>query len=122
MSIHKVLIVDDEILTCKLISTMLKLQGYDSVSLTDPALIWDTIASENPTLVIMDYHLGTTDGLDVLIDMKSRAAIQDIPVVITSGMDCHKEATDAGAAGFLIKPFNWQELTAVVEKIVTSNG
>jgi YesN/AraC family two-component response regulator len=37
---------------------------------------------------------------------------------MTSGMDYEKEAVNAGAAGFIVKPFDWQELSRIVEQIL----
>jgi DNA-binding response OmpR family regulator len=114
----KILIVDDDALTCKLISTMLKLQGYVSTSVTDPGTIWRAIEAESPSLILMDYHLGASHGLEVLHNLKANDRTRSIPVVMTSGMDYEKEAVNAGAAGFIVKPFDWQELSRIVEQIL----
>lgn len=116
MDTPKILIVDDEALTCKLIATMLKLQGYVSISLTDPKLIWDVIETEMPSLILMDYHLGVSHGLEVLQALKANAKLQAIPVIMTSGIDYKKEAVDAGAEDFLVKPFDWQELVRIINR------
>jgi len=118
MSTSKILIVDDEALTCKLIATMLKLQGYVSASLTDPDKIWDVITQEEPALIIMDYHLGPSHGLEVLQALKSDHRTEMLPVIITSGMDYRKESLQAGADEFLVKPFDWQELAKVIDQIL----
>jgi DNA-binding response OmpR family regulator len=118
MSATKILIVDDEALTCKLIATMLKLQGYVSTSLTDPTKIWDIIADEEPSLIIMDYHLGPSHGLEILQLLKSDQRTKTLPVIMTSGMDYRKESLQAGADEFLVKPFDWQELAKVIDQVV----
>ena len=118
MDTPNILIVDDEALTCKLISTMLKLQGYASTSLTDPDRIWQVISAESPSLILMDYHLGASHGLELLQALKANQATQIIPVVMTSGMDYKKEALSVGADDFLVKPFDWQELVSVIKRVL----
>lgn len=118
MNIPKVLIIDDEPLTCKLIATMLKLYGYPSTSLTDPKRALDVIKAEQPTLILMDYHLGRSHGLDILQQLKSSDIARDIPVIMTSGMDYRKDVIEAGAQDFLIKPFDWVELTKVIDQVL----
>lgn len=117
MSSFKILIVDDDPLTCQLIATMLKLHGYQSAVLTDPDRILGVIAAENPQLVLMDYHLGTSHGLDVLQRVRDNAASETIPIIMTSGMDYSAEALEAGAEGFLVKPFDWHQLAALIVEI-----
>lgn len=118
MDTLKILIVDDDPLTCKLITTMLKLQGYASVSLTDPTLLLDVVKTETPSLILMDYHLGASHGLEMLQILKADQEAQSIPVIMTSGMDYRKEALNAGAIDFLVKPFDWQELKRVIDRVL----
>lgn len=118
MTKGKILIVDDEPLTCQLISKVLKLHGYDSAILTDSREIVDRATAEKPDLILLDYHLGVAFGLDVLKTLKDTPAISEIPVVITSGIDHRKKVTAAGARGFLQKPFDWTELVSILETLL----
>ena len=118
MNTPKILIIDDESLTCRLISTILKLQGYASTSLTDPKQVMNVVESEQPGLILMDYHLGSSHVLEILQKLKSTESSRGIPVVMTSGMDYQKEAMAAGAQGFLVKPFDWAKLTRVINQLL----
>lgn len=118
MNRPKVLIIDDEPLTCKLIATMLKLHGYPSTSLTDPKHALAVIEAEHPSLILLDYHLGLSHGLDILQQLTSSDISRGIPVVMTSGMDYRKDAIEAGARDFLVKPFDWAELTKVIDQVL----
>ncbi len=118
----KILIVDDEPLTCQLISKVLKLNGYTSDVLTDSRQIADRAMAVHPDLILLDYHLGVEFGLDVLNALKQNSAISNIPVVITSGIDHRSKVMAAGAAGFLQKPFDWTELVSVLEKLLPNGA
>lgn len=111
----KVLIVDDEVLTCQLVAKILKLQGFASAILTDPTAIFEVIRQEAPALILMDYHLGASHGLDVLKKLKNAPDTDTLPVIMTSGMDYADEALAAGADGFLQKPFDWKALVALIK-------
>jgi len=65
----------------------------------------------------MDYHMGTSHGLDVLQRVRDNAASEMIPIVMTSGMDYSTEAIEAGAQGFLVKPFDWKQLAALIDEL-----
>ena len=62
----KLLIIDDDPITCQLLALQLEMEGYASTTLSDPEQVLDVIAEESPNLLLVDYHLGTHNGLDVL--------------------------------------------------------
>ncbi len=110
----KILVVDDEPLTCQLIAKVLTLNGYEAAVLSDAQRIFDVVETVAPDLILLDYHLGVRHGLEILHQLKESPQFRDIPVVMTSGLDRRKEILEAGAADFLLKPFDWNELTVVV--------
>jgi len=110
----KIMIVDDEPLTCQLIAKVLKLSGYETAVLSDVQQLFDVLDSIEPDLILLDYHLGVRHGLEVLHQLKETPQFKTIPVVMTSGLDRRKEILEAGAHAFLLKPFDWNELAATV--------
>lgn len=123
MEVNKVLIVDDESLTCQLIAKVLNLQGYPTTVLTNPKNILDIIQTEKPAIILMDYHLGDAHGLEVLQTIQTVDDIAyKIPVIMTSGMNYDKESLDAGASAFLLKPFDWKELMEIIQTILNQES
>ena len=61
----KLLIVDDDPITCELLAFQLEMQDYSCTTLSDPDQVLDVIAEESPMLILADYHLGSRDGLDL---------------------------------------------------------
>jgi len=70
-----------------------------------------------PALILLDNRLPDTNGEQVLLQLSTAPATAAIPVVILSG-DSNpvtvKELLAAGAADFLVKPFDIQELLAII--------
>lgn len=66
-----------------------------------------------PDLVFMDWHMPNQTGIQALREMKASPSLRHIPVIMVS-TDAAKakilEAREAGAAAFVIKPFNMDVL------------
>lgn len=120
MEAKKVLIIDDDPLTCKLIAKVIKLQKYSPITVTNHLEVLDVTKSEKPSLILMDYHLGPGDGLEILQSLKANDFLKTIPVIITSGMNYRKESLEAGAHAFLLKPFDWKELMTIIKKLLNN--
>ncbi len=76
----------------------------------------DRKPEDRPQLVLLDLKLPRVDGMEVLRRLKSEARTRPIPVIVlTSSTDSKDiaEATLLGAAGFMVKPVNFQRLSEV---------
>ena len=72
---------------------------------------------DQPTLILLDNRLPDTNGEQVLLQLATAPATAAIPVVILSGDSdpaTVNELLAAGAADFLVKPFDIQELLAII--------
>jgi DNA-binding response OmpR family regulator len=73
-----------------------------------------------PALVLLDLRLPQSSGLDVLRWVRRQPNLQNLPVVILTGTEIESEvqlARSLGANGFLLKPFQFHELVALVENL-----
>ncbi len=118
----KVLVVDDDPMTCDLIAKILTLNGYLPAILTDSTLIIDVIQSQKPAVILLDYYLGSVDGLDVLKVIKAHQETMDVPVIVTSGIDQRAQSLEAGAQEFLLKPFDWDELISIINMLTAQSA
>jgi CheY-like chemotaxis protein len=76
---------------------------------------------ERPDLVIMDFHLPSGSGVDVLNFMRSKAALKDVPVLGVSVDDLMKdEAHRQGMDAFLTKPIELTELINTAQRLMSS--
>ena len=112
----RLLIVDDDPITLQLLALQLEMEGYASTTLSEPNLVLDAITQESPTLILVDYHLGTHDGLDLLQTIRNQEETRYLPIVVMSALDHRRESELAGADGFVLKPFSLQDLVATIQK------
>jgi DNA-binding NtrC family response regulator len=116
----RVLLVDDEPRVRASLKTVLD-QTYDIFEAADAAEGLEIFRRESPDLVLLDVILPGTDGLSVLQAL--RAENQSVPVIMLTGTKSVKTAVDAmklGAADYLSKPFDVEELRIVIDRTLNS--
>lgn len=101
----KILIVDDDRTTVKLLQTLLEMDGFDVSMAARGETALEMAQEQQPDLILIDFHLTDMDGTDLLVRLRSTASLADTPIVMASGMDKEDEALNAGADLFLVKPF-----------------
>ena len=114
----KLLIVDDDPMTCRLIKLQLEMEGYPCETLSDPERILEVIDQSAPDLALVDFHLGIQGGLDLLQVIRTCEAHKHLPVILMSATDYERECRQAGADGFILKPFNWQDIARAIDDIL----
>ena len=110
----RVLVVDDDPLTLRLVRDALATAGYASVMTGDPQELSRLIRTEQPELVVLDLMLPGTDGIEL---MERIPELADLPVIIISGYrgdETIAKALELGAADYIVKPFSATELVARV--------
>jgi DNA-binding response OmpR family regulator len=113
----KVLIVDDDLTTVKLLETLLELDGFEVAIARRGGDVINVLNKENPDVILMDYHLSDMDGVDILREIREGSSIYtNIPIIMTSGLDVEDEVMEAGANTFLVKPFEPDELPILFNK------
>jgi len=123
MNIPKIIVIDDDAATCQLIETALLLEGHRAVSetqITDGDIV-ALLDYHQPDALIMDFHLETEETLKYVASIRANETWQKLPVLIMSGINRQRQCNQAGASGFILKPFNWQELAAAVNKVIGNN-
>lgn len=113
----KVLIVDDDQTTVKLLQTLLELDGFDVYAVARGGDVIPKMSTAQPDVILMDYHLTDVDGVEILREIRASADYADLPVVMTSGLDVEDEVMEAGANAFLVKPFEPDELPGLFNKL-----
>jgi DNA-binding response OmpR family regulator len=112
----KVMIVDDDLTTVRLLQTLLELDGFQIASAGSGADAVRIIAEFQPDIVLMDYHLIDMYGTDVVRMLREQG--YTMPIIVASGMDVKKEALEAGADRFLVKPFEPDQLPAIFHELI----
>lgn len=116
-----VLVVDDEPDIRRLVGDALRLEGYQVRTAGNGQEALQRVAEEWPDLILLDLTMPVMDGRQ-FCSVLARAVPQSgrgghIPVVLLSA-DRHlrERAAELGAAGYLVKPFDLDDLLAAVQR------
>ncbi len=120
---EKILLVDDQEDLIELTRRILQPRGYEVVGLTDGEEALDVIKKESPNLVILDMIMPGKDGAQICQEMKSDATTRHIPVILSTGQmlkegDFSQEGL-AEADGYLIKPFEIEDLLNKIQNLLS---
>lgn len=101
----KILIADDDTVMLGLLKTLLELEGHEVISVIRQDEIIPAVKKHQPAMILMDFHLAGGNALQAIKQLKNDAEYKNVPVLVTSGMDRKYECLEAGANGFIMKPF-----------------
>ena len=110
----RILVVDDDPRTLRLVRDALSEAGYAPLLTGVPHDLPRIIRTERPRLVLLDLMLPDIDGIEL---MQQVPELSDLPVIFISGYgrdETVARALDAGAADYIVKPFSPTELVARV--------
>ena len=118
MSTKKVLLVEDNDDTRRMMRLIIELNGYEVVEATDGIEAIDVAESQHPDLIFMDVGLPRLDGVTAIRTIKSLNACCRTPVyVLTAFNDIDQAAIDAGCQEVINKPVNFD----VVERVLSQH-
>jgi DNA-binding response OmpR family regulator len=118
---EKILIVDDDVDTLRLVGLMLQRQGYQIIAASGGQQALFMVESEKPDLVILDVMMPDMDGYEVTRRLRSSPATAPIPIIMftaKSQVDDKVNGFDVGADDYLTKPTQPRELFAHVKAVL----
>ena len=118
----RVLIVDDNASMRILLSTLLSDRGHQIVgSLAEGNGVMEAVDRLKPEIVCLDYQLPGRDGLEILEEINNtRPEIDVLFITASEDPEIEKKAADAGAAGFLRKPFGQKQVLDEIQDVVAT--
>jgi len=119
----KVVVIDDDVVTLKMLSTILSAQGFQVETAQDASTGFPLVRSEVPKLVILDVNMPDRDGLSLLWEFRQDPDLKNIPVLILTSEEKFKVAGlafDLGASGYMTKPFTSKSVQAKVSELLVS--
>lgn len=111
----KILLAEDDPTMISLLKTLLKMEGFDVVTLDVYSDVPAAVQREMPDTVLMDVHLGGQNGLQILESIRKNPDFAKIRIVMTSGLNVKDECIRRGASAFLLKPFMPDDLINVLK-------
>lgn len=120
----KVLIVDDDPMVRQL-TRMALAEQYTCLEAADAESAYSLLDHEHPDLILLDWVLPGLSGPNFFKRLQRDRELGQIPVIIVSARAeevVRKTATELGAAGYLLKPFNVRALRELVAQIIQKQG
>jgi len=117
----KILIVDDSVSIRQMVSFTLKSAGFETDEASDGKAALDKAKAKAFDLVFTDQNMPLMDGLTLIRSLRGMADYKRTPILMLtteSGDDMKSKGRDAGATGWLVKPFDPQKLLQVVAKVL----
>jgi CheY-like chemotaxis protein len=114
-----ILVVDDNEANLRLINAVLRTRGYDLLEARSGEAALEALATQRPSLVLMDVQMPGLSGIDVARTIRAMPALADLPLVAITAMAMKGDREEIMAAGFndyLAKPYKMGELLALVAR------
>lgn len=118
---HRILIVDDEASIRDMLSLALEAAGFNVLQAENAQLGHAAIIDHQPDLVLLDWMMPGTTGLELLRRLKRDELTAQIPIIMLTAKaeEDHKIAgLDAGADDYIPKPFSPRELVSRVNAVL----
>ena len=116
-----VLVADDEPAIRELVSDVLALAGFQTVTAADGGEAVELAVAHQPVLIVMDVMMPTMDGYATLTHLRGHPLTRDIPAIIITGQSepvFRNLSEGLGAVAHLMKPFSPSSLTETVQRVL----
>jgi CheY-like chemotaxis protein/MinD-like ATPase involved in chromosome partitioning or flagellar assembly len=118
---EKILIVDDDMETLRLVGLMLQRQGYQIVAASNGTQALGLTRNEKPDLIVLDVMMPDMDGYEVTRQLRQDKDTVDIPIILftaKSQVDDKVSGYEVGADDYLTKPVHPAELVAHIKALL----
>lgn len=119
----KVFLLDDEDLIVSVLAKSLKSEGYEVYPETETDGVIEKIKSWDPDVLLMDIRMPDRNGIDILEEIKeSKIDTQVVMLTADDAVETAVKAMKLGAADYLTKPFNTDEVKIVIGNIIKNQN
>jgi len=117
----KIIVADDSMLTRKIVIKYIAPLGYETIQAANGEEVIKILGSEAspPGLILMDWNMPVLDGYQVLQMLRKDDRYKGIPIImLTSESDDtnRNQALEAGATGYITKPFTAEDLIQIINE------
>lgn len=121
MSSPRILAVDDSASMRQMVAFALTSAGFEVVEAEDGVVALDKARQERFQAVVADVNMPNMDGISLIRELRQLPDYKFIPLLMLtteSGLDRKTEGKAAGATGWMVKPFNPDQLIATLRKVL----
>lgn len=115
----RVLVVDDEIDTLRLLNRLLDIAGYEPITTLNSVEAIALAETENPDVVLLDIMMPDLDGFTLCKMMRANQATQYLPIIFVtaySALDLEERRKEAGADLLISKPITMDVLVETIDR------
>ncbi|MBU3917235.1 response regulator [bacterium] len=116
-----ILTVDDSASVRQMVTFTLKNEGYNIIEAVDGVDALKKIEERPADMVITDLNMPNMDGIELIQKLRANPKFKFIPIIFltTESQSEKKQAgKDAGATGWIVKPFKPEQLVNVIKKVL----
>ena len=114
---YKILVVDDDLEMCELLSDVLKAEGFSTLAISDSLEASKILKKEEFDVILTDLKMKGLKGLDLLEEAKRVASLTPVIIITAFGtIESAIQAMKMGAYDYITKPFQTDEIVLTVKK------
>ena len=117
----KILVVDDNEQLSSMLKDVLESWGYTALTATEGRSCLETARLEQPDIILLDIMLPGLSGYEVCSELKRDSRTCSIAVIMMTALEdleSRIHGYKVGADNFLVKPINYNEVKAIIEKLL----
>ena len=118
----RILAVDDSAAMRQMVEVTLSSAGHEVLQARDGREALTLAGKNSVDLVIADINMPEMDGIELVRELRALESYKHTPVLVLtteSSAERKMQGREAGATGWLVKPFNPDKLLATVAKVLT---
>lgn len=114
-------VVDDDDAIREVVEIILQEENYIVETMSNERELFIRLQNQKPVVILLDILLSGSDGIEIAKKIKNNPETASIPVIMMSAdTQIEKKYEEAGANGFIKKPFDITELTEMIERYMKS--
>ena len=120
MTVKTILTVDDSASLRQMINLALSSAGYRVIEAVDGADGYSKATTNPVAAVITDLNMPVMNGLEFIRKFRAHPSSKGVPIILLtteSDEGLKRQAKEAGAIGWIVKPFKQDQLLAVIRKV-----
>lgn len=121
----RILVIEDNRANMKLTLLLLSRAGHELITATDAESGIAMAQKDRPELILMDLQLPSMDGLQAAALLKVDPRTAHIPIVALTALamkEDRERSRQAGCDAYIAKPLRYQELYAVIDRLLKKEG